>query len=511
MRIDLRYKLFLYTGGLMAALLLLTLVVLERTQSRQWEEHFQVQSVAFARLAAPELLKRFRGEFAADSRPLGSDVQQMLAFNRDLIEFSLISPSGRSLYHSPRLSEFLDLDLSRAEERHSVLLDSPFGVDTATVLRLPGGSRVLELATPALGPTGEQVLTVRYAFSYDSVDYRLREVRHRLLMVALSVLAFALILAALVARRVTRPIQELTDGVRFITRGELQTRIRTVGHDEIAMLGRAFNEMAESLAVSRSALTEKNQQLSGANEELRQMQEQLIRAERLAAIGQLAAGVSHEIDNPVGIILGYAELLLEDCAPDDPRRDDLLAIIAECKRCRRITGGLLGFARTSPQSFDEVHLDHLIDSTLASLRPQKLFKGLHISVTSQGTLQPLVADADQLRQVLVNLLLNSAQAMAGEGQVQIDLGCDSEGCTLTVRDNGPGIPESMRESIFEPFVTSKGRGEGTGLGLSVCRKLIENHGGRITLVPANGGGATFNIWLPRQPAEKCFDKGSADY
>lgn len=510
MRIDLRYKLFLYTGSLMAALLMVTLAVLERTQSRQWEEHFQLQSVAFARLATPELLKRFRGDFTAEARTMGSDVQQLLAFNRDLIEFSLISPFGRPIYHSPRLSEFLDLDLSRPDERHNVLLNSPFGVDTATVLRLPGGSRTLELDTPAFGPTGEQVLTVRYVFSYDSVDYRLREVRHRLLLVGGGGLAFALLLAALVAGRVTRPIQDLTAAVRFVAQGDLQTRIHAAGSDEIAMLGRAFNEMAESLSVSRSELTEKNQQLSHANEELRQMQEQLIRAERLAAIGQLAAGVSHEIDNPVGIILGYAELLLEDCAEDDVRRDDLLAIIAECKRCRRITGGLLGFARSSPGIFEEVQLDQLLHSTLESLRPQKLFKGLEINITTSGPMLPLVADADQLRQVLVNLLLNAAQAMSGEGKLLLDLGCDHEGCTLTVSDSGPGIPTEMQESIFEPFVTSKGRGEGTGLGLSICRKLIENHGGSITLAPAAGGGAAFNIWLPRRSPEKYFDKDSAN-
>lgn len=510
MRIDLRNKLFLYTGSLMAALLLVTLVVLERTQSRQWEEHFQVQSVAFARLATPELLKRFRGDFALDARPLGSDVQQLLAFNRDLIEFSLYSPSGRLLYHSPRLSEFLDLDLSRPVGRHDVLLDTPFGLDTASVLLFPGGGRVLELATPALGPTGEQVLAARYFFSYDSVDYRLREVRYRLLLVAAAVFGFALLLAALVVRRVTRPIQELTDGARFIARGELQTRIRTVGGDELALLGRAFNEMAESLSASRTALTEKNEQLMQANEDLRQMQEQLVRSERLAAIGQLAAGVSHEIDNPVGIILGYAELLLEDTPADEPRREDLQAIIDECKRCRRITGGLLGFARGTPHRFECVNIADLTAATLAGLRPQKLFKGIALELLQRQPIPPLWADGDHLRQVLVNLLLNAAQAMDGAGTIRVVLDTGVAGYVVAVEDSGPGVVGEMRDKIFEPFVSTRSGAEGTGLGLSISRRLVEDLGGRLSLADSDLGGAAFRIELSRALAEKCFDNESED-
>lgn len=509
MRLSLGQKFFGYTGGVLVLLLLATLLVLERTQSRQWEEHFLVQSEAFARLATPELIKRFRGDFSAQERPLGADAVRFLAFNRDLVDFSFHTPSGRLLYRSPRLPDFVDLDLTATTVRRPVQPEGT-GIYAAEILTLADGARVLELSVPAYGPTGETVLLANYLLAFDSVDHRIREVRHRFLSVAGISLGCALVLAAWVGRRLTRPIRALTEGVHFIARGELATRIQETGGDELGRLGRAFNEMAESLSHSRDALTRKNQELSRVNADLWHMQEQLVRSERMAAIGQLAAGVSHEIDNPVGIILGYAELLLEDTPVDDPRRDDLRAIIDECKRCRRITGGLLGFARGTPHRFECVRIDELVEGTLEALRPQKIFKGVALQLRQRQDFPPLWADSDHLRQVLVNLLLNAAQAMGGTGTVHVVLDCAPAGYIISVEDSGPGIPEPLRDKIFEPFFTSKSGGEGTGLGLSISRRLIEDQGGRITVGDAALGGAAFRIEMPATLAEKCFDNESFD-
>jgi signal transduction histidine kinase len=495
MKLTLGKKLFFYTGGTLIGLLLLTFVFLERNQSRQWESYLVSQSLSFARFATPELLKLFRGSFPVREEADLKIVHEFLGFNRDLIEFSLLSPSGRVLFQSPRFPDFIDLDLSGAAPEGAELpLQAPRTV--VRTLRLPGGGRVLDLVTPAFGPTGEQILAARYLISYASVDARLDEVRLYFLRVALLTVVCSLALAALVARRVTRPLHDLTAGAHAVARGELATRIAAHSRDEIGTLARAFNEMAASLASSRSELTEKNAALLRANAELRQMQEQLIRAERLAAIGQLAAGVSHEIDNPVGIILGYAELLLEDLPADDPRRDDVRSIIEECKRCKRITGGLLGFARSGPVIRSPLRLNELVEQTLASLRPQKLFKGLLIEFRPAPQLPPLVGDADQLRQVLVNLLLNAAQAMAGVGTLEVEVRHEGGRAVVEVGDTGPGIAPELRERIFEPFFSTKGRGEGTGLGLSICRRLVEDHGGRLTAGSSPAGGARFRLELP---------------
>lgn len=507
MKITLGKKLFLFTSGTLVVLLLATFLVLERSQSKRWEEYLRAQSISFASFATPELLKLFRGNFPPGGSGNLTSIYELLALNRDLIRFSFHSTGGKLLFQSPPLPDFID---SHVDPVDGPAFLSRLHYPEATIRTIvpPDGGRVLDLIVPAFGPTGEHVLSVRYLISYGSVDARLTEMRQQFLRIALVSIFCTLVLVALVARRVTRPIQELTAGARAIARGDLATRIATRRGDEIGALGAAFNEMAESLAANREELTTKHAALLLANQELQEMQEHLLRTERLAATGQLAAGVSHEIDNPVGIILGYAELLLEDLAPEDPRRPDVLAIIEECKRCRRITGGLLGFARLTPARRELVSLNALAASTLATLRPQKLFKEIDCQFIPAPVELYVDADADQLRQVLVNLLLNAAQAMAGKGRVSLEIS-GGDKALLSVCDTGPGIPAELMERIFEPFFSTKEKGEGTGLGLPVCRKLAEVHGGRLWVEAGLGGGACFRVQLPLAGEEKSFDKGPA--
>jgi signal transduction histidine kinase len=449
-----------------AFLLIVTFMVLERNQAQAWEDYLFNQSLSFARLATPELLKRFRGSFPPDEPADIADMHEFLGLNRDLVQFSLVSATGRRLYTSSAFADFPGLDLQ------SFLIE------------------------PAFGPTGQQVVSVRYLISYDSIDARMQETRRHFIAIAIAALLGCLALVSLVARRITRPIAHLTDGALSLARGELETRIAAESRDELGSLAQAFNHMAESLAANRAELTRKNEALSTVNDHLQSMQEQLLRSERLAAVGQLAAGVSHEIDNPVGIILGHAELLLDDLPQGDPLRDDVSAIIEECRRCKRITGGLLGFARSPEGHRDRVDLNRLVDETVTSLWPQKLFKGIDLQTDYSDEECHVTGDADQLRQVLVNLLLNAAQALDGTGQLQVSLERQSVHALLHVDDSGPGIPEKDRERVFQPFFSTKAQGEGTGLGLPLCRKLVESQGGEIVVRQAPIGGARVSVLLP---------------
>jgi signal transduction histidine kinase len=509
MKLTLGQKLFVYTSLLLVLLLCATFLFLERIETRQWEEYLQTQSLSFSRLATPELQKRFRGDFSggpAAGRPEHFD---FLAINRDLVTFAFASATGRSIYRSPRFPDFIDLAFSDDQLFAGAMdVDAPSGARYRTE-QLPQGGRLFAVEVPALGPSGDPVLYARFIFSYDSVDQRINEVRAHFVKLLLVSLLASFFLAGVVAKHMVRPIRELNRAVLAVASGDLQTRIRVTGTDEIGELSRAFNEMAASLAVSRAGLTDANDALIDANLELRQMQEGLLRAERLAAIGQLAAGVSHEIDNPVGIILGLAELMLEETAPADFRYEDLRAIIAECKRCRRITGGLLGFARSSVGALGEVDLAQLVMATLDALRPQKLFKHVEIVVHAQA-LPPLQVDADQIRQVLINLCLNAAQAMSGCGRLTVELSRQDDSVLVEVSDTGPGIPPPALEQVFAPFYSTKGRGEGTGLGLSICRRLIEEHHGELTVANLPGSGALFRIRLPIASPEKNFDNQPSD-
>ncbi|WP_429884481.1 sensor histidine kinase [Geoalkalibacter halelectricus] len=499
-------KLFFLTASLQVLVLAITLGLLERSQARQWEEHLHAQAQAFARLATPELLRFFRGTFPPSQQPPPGELRELLAFNQDLVQFSLHAPSGRLLYASPLLWEqaaFVVDDLLAVDP--GVRLQQPRV--SLKSLELADGERFVDLIHPAFGPTGEHVLSVRYLISYAGTRSLQAATRADYLRIALIAVLTSLVLAALMARWVSRPVRQLTAGARALARGESPQRLQVRGRDEIGALARAFNDMATSLADKHRELVEKNAALAAANQDLRQMQDSLVRAEKLAAIGQLAAGVSHEIDNPVGIILGYAELLREEFPAGDPRREDVEVIIRECQRCRRITGGLLGFARSQPSRLERLDLNGLAAETQRSLSVQKLFR--EIAWTTCLASEPLLVagDADKLKQVLINLLLNAAQALGGQGEIRLELRRAGDYAEILVGDNGPGIAPADLERVFEPFYSTKERGQGTGLGLAVCRKLVEEHGGQVSASGAADGGALFRVLLPLAGEEKYFDIG----
>lgn len=497
MKLTLARKLFIYTSLCLCVVLVSTFMVLEHYQAQQWESYLRLQNLSFARLATPELMKMFRGVFGGQDSLGHRNVSDYLSFNPDLIQFSLLSPGGRLLYRSEVLpgheGEGVPSEVGNDPSSSRWRIDEPLARDFQSPTTR---GRVLEILAPAFGPTGEQVLVARYLVSYRSVDERLKEVRSRFLLIGISSAACALILVALVARKITRPIRALTLGARSIARGELDNRLTVSGDDELAVLSLAFNDMTQSLASSQKELLTKNEALVSAYEDLRQVQKQLVQSERLAVIGQLAAGVSHEIDNPVGIILGYAELLLEELDSADPHCEDVQAIIDECRRCKKITGSLLGLARSAAMRTGPVDLKGLIGNTLETLKPQKLFREIELVFSDEGDDLEILGDQDQLRQVLVNLLLNSAQAMKGRGRVQIALQGRADVAVVKLQDSGPGISVHPPERIFEPFFTTKPSGEGTGLGLAVCRKLVEELGGRLELELHDGAGACFKIEFP---------------
>ncbi|KAB7628177.1 sensor histidine kinase [Alkalilimnicola sp. S0819] len=260
------------------------------------------------------------------------------------------------------------------------------------------------------------------------------------------------------------------------------------------------------------ALAAQNAELRAAQQRLERMQEDLVRTERLASLGQLAAGVAHEINNPVGYLksnLGTLERylsLLDQAVPaevDDRRlsqaRKDLPTLLADChdglRRVEEIVRGLRGFAHAGEQAFAEADLKDVLESALRLAWNELKY---HVRVeTDYAPLPPLSCRATQLTQVFVNLLVNAAQSMEGEGEVRIStrlLG--GEQLEVLVADNGRGIAPERRSRIFEPFYTSKPVGRGTGLGLAVSHGIIEGHGGTIEALETPGGGATFRVRLP---------------
>nr|MBN2276472.1 PAS domain-containing protein [candidate division Zixibacteria bacterium] len=227
----------------------------------------------------------------------------------------------------------------------------------------------------------------------------------------------------------------------------------------------------------------------------KELRDQLVQSTKLAAVGKLAAGVAHEINNPLTGVLAYAEDMLEDFPDDDPHRDDLKVIIRETLRCRDIVRNLLNFARQEEPKLETLSPNEVVERALSLVQKLPQFRNIAIEKNSGDDLPTIQGDPGQLQQVILNLMLNAAEAMKEKGKIIITTAYDrrQDKCIISVEDTGPGIPENLIDKVFEPFFSTKGT---NGLGLAVSWGIVERHRGTIEIDMADGGGAIFRIFLP---------------
>ena len=239
--------------------------------------------------------------------------------------------------------------------------------------------------------------------------------------------------------------------------------------------------------------------------EKRRLQEQLLQSEKMSAIGQLIAGVAHDLNNPLASVVGFSDLLSE--APDVPPRlaEPLAVIRQEAERASAIVRNLLSFARRQEGERQLQSIRPILESTHQLLKNQLLAARIELTLNFEPGLPEVEVHANQIKQVFVNIINNAAQAIASapakqeDGRIDIVTRCESGGLSVSIADNGPGIPEAVVQRVFEPFFSTKSQGEGTGLGLSICLGIVKEHGGDITVDPGGAGsgrGATFIVQLP---------------
>ncbi|MGB4223072.1 MAG: [Fe-Fe] hydrogenase large subunit C-terminal domain-containing protein [Syntrophorhabdus sp.] len=246
-------------------------------------------------------------------------------------------------------------------------------------------------------------------------------------------------------------------------------------------------------------LEKSHRELQISHQELEQAQAQLIRTEKLASIGQLAAGVAHEINNPLGTITIYAHLLQKSLESDDPRREDVDLIISEAGRAKDIVQGLLSFAREKKLKATEIKVSDILEEVLSLVINQPLFRNIKIEKSFDPGLQTIVADEAQLKQVFLNIIMNAAQAMDGGGKLLINVSSGKKHIKIRIQDTGPGIPPEVMRHVFDPFFTTKEKG--TGLGLAISYGIIERHQGKVDVETELGKGTTFVITLPVKASE----------
>ena len=320
-------------------------------------------------------------------------------------------------------------------------------------------------------------------------------------------LIFSLIIFIAVIRGITIPVNSLIKGIQKIGSGDFSQRVDVNTKDEIGFMAKAFNNITERLSAMNEEKDRLLHTLQGFNEELekkvkeateklRLTQENMVMAETLAAIGTLAAGVSHEISTPLNTIIGFVQLTISETDNNSPVKGDLKVIEQEAMRCKKIVQGLLNFAK--PQKHEErlTDINNIINETLSLIEYQPSMKKIVIKKDMDTKLVQIEADHLQLKQVFLNIILNAVQAMPEGGELKTMTRNANGGVEAAISDTGTGIPDEDRKKIFQPFYTTKK--DGTGLGLSISYGIIKEHGGEIYVESDAGRGSTFRIFLPSQ-------------
>ncbi|CAN5512044.1 hypothetical protein BH10ACI2_BH10ACI2_22230 [soil metagenome] len=307
--------------------------------------------------------------------------------------------------------------------------------------------------------------------------------RRYLVFSVISALIPNLLLLLLVLRTISRPLQRITLAAVEVTKGAYGT---TVGlrksNDEIGLLADSFNEMSGKMAADIA--------------ELQRLNEQLIRAEKLAAMGTLAAGVAHEVNNPLASISSLVQMMRSQEGHSAETREKLNMISDQIQRISQVTNDMTNFARSRPAAKIEANINDIVRTALRLASFDKAFHDLEIGTDLAVGLSPVYADEDQLQQVFLNLFLNARDAMSGGGALSIKTFETRSEIQIEIADSGTGIPESDRQVIFDPFFTTKAAGRGTGLGLAVCYGIVTAHGGRIDVESNDPSGAKFTVALP---------------
>jgi two-component system, NtrC family, sensor kinase len=370
-------------------------------------------------------------------------------------------------------------------------------------------------------------------------------VAYILTLLVLVVAVFAWFWGRMLRRRLLDPLEQMVRSVEAIAAGDLGMRVPHSDTAELARLGVAVNRMTESLIADHQALTANIQSLNETNRQLTEARDAMIQAEKMASVGRLGAGIAHEVGNPLGAVVGYLGLIARRADP--PVAELATAAEREAQRIDRIIRSLLDFARPREPSAQSVDVNAVVRETVDLVGTQGHFKLVRLECEVAQDVQPLVAgDPYQLQQVLVNLLVNAADASetvrdpwvsvstlrrpaaTNPPQVAARRKDDPEGIDyshrrrlarmqrwpegdpasesgevveIVVQDNGPGLPSGLVDHVFEPFVTTKEPGKGTGLGLALCARIVEAMGGTIHAGNAAAGGAVFRVILPALAAE----------
>jgi len=392
--------------------------------------------------------------------------------------------------------------------------------DRFRTYKLPTGERALGIINPIENsracsnadchyhPASQEILGVLDTnLSLAAADADMAQsTRQTIVYTVLAVLVICSLSGLFVWRFVRVPLAALKAGTERLGEGDLGYQIAVDSNDEVADLARSFNTMSRQLHQASEEIDTWTKTLETRVEEktreLNTAHEQMLRVEKMATMGKLAAVVAHEINNPLAGILTYAKLLKKRFPATDPMQKEIFETLdiieSESRRCGEIVKNLMTFARTKPMSYDLADLNAIIQRCVKLVQHQLELDSIELHLELAKDLPAAGCDAGQITQVILALVMNAIEAMPHGGVLALEthLSPDADGAVIIVRDNGVGMPREILANMFEPFFTTKENRHSLGLGLAICHSIIERHQGEIRVASEPGRGTTFTISLP---------------
>ncbi len=464
----------------------------------------------------------------ADNRQDAYDVMKTIARQPGISRIRIFNKEGRIMFSTvEERNHSVDKNaeacvLCHASAQPLVRVETP---SRARVFRTPEGARRLAMITPIYNepacsnaachahPKSQSVLGVLdVALDLEPVDRQVREVKGRILLhTGVEILLISAFVIVLIGLFVTRPIHRLIEANAAVSRMDLDAPIEINSSREMWDLTRSFNAMRERLREAVDVIQKGAQELevkvAERTEQLRQAHQRLVQADRLASLGQLAASVAHEINNPLSGVLNFSALMsriLHDDGIPAGRVSEfkgyLQRVTEQTARAGRIVSDLLTFSRRSRPHRAPADLNAVVVTTLALVSHKLGLMNVKVEQALAPSLPLVPCDVSQVQQVVLNLVMNAAEATRGRGngrvRVATDVDSQAEVAVLEIEDDGEGIARENLDHIFDPFFTTKEEGKGVGLGLAVVYGIVDSHGGEIEVASTPGQGTTFRVKLP---------------
>ncbi len=482
-RLGLRARFFLYSNTLIAATMtivtLFAMVHERNTQHQAIDQRGRSIADVMGILISDALAQEERGD-VDDSEYIDNSITEILQRNQDLMRYVVVcDPVGRVIHASdrPLIGGFFPRALGPEAVAAPPITASRQGA---------GGDRLLEVRTTLGTPTNFRG-SLAIGFSLEPVERRVADLAKQAIAAAIILMLVNSVLTAVYVETLIRPILSLNRTMKRAGLGNLGVRASARTGDEVGELADAFNRMMDELEAARDR--EKVQRA------------QLAHTEKMAAVGTLAAGVAHEVNNPLAGILACVENMKSD--PDDAdQRDRYLDLIVDgLNRIERTVNTLLNFSQQREMTLEETSLNHNLKHVVELVGYQLRRSGIEVRFDLDENGAAVLADHFQMEQLFLNLVLNAVQAMPRGGDLVLRTRVGEDSVVAEVRDTGSGIPEEIRDRIFDPFFTTREVGEGTGLGLSVSDSITAAHGGTIEVKSTLGVGTIFRVELPLPPEE----------